>query len=646
MTELAGLVLCTLLSVVWGWWAWQEGAYFGVVMLPGAITLCIGAALVAAFAPLPIDLRRSRAVALALASLVGLGLWALASALWSPVPDIAVADGQRILVYALAFGLGIWMCNLLGRRMQLSLVPLTAAAAFAAVATVLALITTDLPRDLLEVDGTLDYPLGYRNANAAFFAIALFPAVGLAAGPGVDWRLRGLALGTATLCIDFALASQSRGSILAMLPALAVFLLFSPARLRALAWLALAAVPALGFVFPVAELYSSVNDEGLRNVAGDMHAAGRAAGFTAIAATILGWICARRESHLPLLETTSPRANRLVALGLAALALLGAVAFVAKVGNPVSWVDERIEEFKTAGSPDLSSESSRFTFNAGSGRYDLWRVALDDAAEDPLLGIGGGGYQYSYTQSRNTPETDARDAHSVEFELLSELGVPGLVLFVGVITGAALGILRARRLGPSAAALGAAALASGTYWLIHTSLDWFWAYPVIAAPVLALLGAACAPAVFVTRGRDTSPWMRRALIVTLALLALSAVPPFLSERYVNDAYAGWRENLDRAYADLDRAGDLNALSDAPLLAEGAIAREAGDTERALEAFRAAAEKRPQEWATHYLLAELQMETEPRAARAEIRTALELNPLSLRVRSLARQLGVEPPRPPA
>ena len=37
------------------------------------------------------------------------------------------------------------------------------------------------------------------------------------------------------------------------------------------------------------------------------------------------------------------------------------------------------------------------------------------------------------------------------------------------------------------------------------------------------------------------------------MLALSAVPPFLSERYVNDAYAGWREDLARAYDDLDQA---------------------------------------------------------------------------------------------
>ena len=184
------------------------------------------------------------------------------------------------------------------------------------------------------------------------------------------------------------------------------------------------------------------------------------------------------------------------------------------------------------------------------------------------------------------------------------------------------------------------ALASGTYWLVHSSVDWFWPYPAITAPIMALLGSACAPAILSLAPRRRGRW-RTWLIAALAVLAISAVPPFLSERYVNDAYSGWRDDLDRAYSDLDRARTLNALSDAPLLAEGAIARAAGDDARALEAIREAAAKRPEEWAAHFLLAELQRESDPVAARSEIRIALELNPLSDRVRGFARELGVDP-----
>ena len=184
----------------------------------------------------------------ALVALVLLALWSLASALWSPAPDTAVGDAQRIAVYALAFGLGIVVCNLLGPRMKLSLLPLAFAGAFAGVATIIALHGADRALDVLETDGTLDYPLGYRNANAAFFAIAMFPALGLASDRDLDWRLRAVSLGSATLCIDLLLLSQSRASIPAMLVALFVYLVASPYRVRALCWLALAVLPALGIL--------------------------------------------------------------------------------------------------------------------------------------------------------------------------------------------------------------------------------------------------------------------------------------------------------------------------------------------------------------------------------------------------------------
>ncbi|MFI5122996.1 MAG: hypothetical protein ACHQJ5_08865, partial [Vicinamibacteria bacterium] len=157
---------------------------------------------------------------------------------------------------------------------------------------------------------------------------------------------------------------------------------------------------------------------------------------------------------------------------------------------------------------------------------------------------------------------------------------------------------------------------------------------------LALLGSACAPA-----ARALEPGARHAwrgwVITGLAVLAISAIPPWLSERYVNNAYAGWPSDLGRAYDDLDQARRANPLSDVPLLAEGAIARASGDRERALAAFREAAEKRPEEWAVHYLLAQLQAKTDLAAARNEIRVALELNPLGTRVQSLAERLGVDP-----
>ena len=294
--EPAGLVLLALLSVVWGWWAWQDGAYFGVVLLPGAIVLCLGGGLLAGFAPWRADWRLSRPAALALVGLTALAIWSLLSALWSPAPDVAVEDGQRIAIYALAFGLGVWLCNLLGPRIQLSLVPLAAAGGFAGVATIVALTTGDDPLSALEIDGTLDYPLGYRNATAAFFMITLFPALGLAADRDLDWRARGAALATATLSIGFFALCQSRASLPALLLALLVYLLLSPSRLRALSWLVLAALPAIGVVPATVDLYAAA-DEGIRSATPEMHAAGIAAAVTATVSLALGALAARFESR-------------------------------------------------------------------------------------------------------------------------------------------------------------------------------------------------------------------------------------------------------------------------------------------------------------------------------------------------------------
>jgi O-antigen ligase len=71
--------------------------------------------------------------------------------------------------------------------------------------------------------------------------------------------------------------------------------------------------------------------------------------------------------------------------------------------------------------------------------------------------------------------------------MLTELGLPGLILFAGFVVTATAGIVRSRAASP---ALAAAALAAGAYWLVHSSYDWFWNYPALTAPAIFLLGAA------------------------------------------------------------------------------------------------------------------------------------------------------------
>jgi tetratricopeptide (TPR) repeat protein len=305
------------------------------------------------------------------------------------------------------------------------------------------------------------------------------------------------------------------------------------------------------------------------------------------------------------------------------------------VGNPVSYAGDRVSEF-LAGEPDLTEESNRFTFNAGSNRSEVWRVAIDAARDDPIFGEGGGGFQFRYNREREDPAQLAKDAHSVELEMLSELGIVGLALFAMAICGGFAGAIRARRLGPAAAHLSCGALAAAAYWLTHASIDWFWPYPAVTAPVFALLGAAAAPALIMPERMSASP-LRRPMIAVIAVFVVTLIPPFLSESLVQRAFDTFRSDTEQAYADLDAAKKFNPLSDMPALTEGSVALALEDRERAIEAFREAIRKRPEEYVGHFFLALVYADSDPAQARSELAVVAELNPLETRIRSIQKKI---------
>jgi len=631
---IAALVIAALLTAVWSWWALRDGAWFGVVFLPGAILLSVGLLIVTVGAPWLGRLRERPTAAIACGGLFALAAWTAVSALWTPSPDVAIADAQRVLLYAVAFCLGMWVTTLVGARAQLPLVPLACAGAVAGTVTAVGLLTTEEPSTYLAQEATLDHPIGYHNANAAFFFLAVLAAAGLAAAREVDWRLRALALATATLCAGLALLSQSRGSVPAAAIAVAVYVVLSPLKLRTLCWLILALAPAVAVVPALTDLHRAVNDVGVGASADELHRAGLAVGGTAALSLVMGGFAARFERVIPGLGSTSPRSNAGILGALAVAAMAALVALVGAVGNPIDWATSQVDRVRLE-SPNLAGETTRFNFDLDTERYDFWRVALEDARERPLRGAGAGGFQYSYLEERETG-ISPRDAHSAPLEILGELGVPGLTMWLLAVVAAIWAALRARRGGVETAALSAVALAVATYWLVHSSIDWFWTYPAITAPVLALLG--CASGAWVRRSTPRPPGVGRGVVGAVAVvLALSAVPPYLSERYVDAAYAGWRADLVRAYQDLERARALNPLDDTPLLAEGAIADAAGDRRRAIAAYREATEERPEQWAAHYLLSELLADQRPAEARRVLRQARRLNPLSPEIDELETRL---------
>src|SRR3954447_19709833 len=221
--RLSAALPAAIFGAVVAWWGWQNGGYFEVTYLPGTMIL-LGVLAALLFSAPWAGLLRGPAL-VALLGLAGLAAWTLLSGIWSPIPAVAWSDAERTLAYVAAFGIGLWSCLLLGRRMLLSMAPLAVAGAIVGLITLFVLWTGTSSVDYLEIDATLRYPLGYRNAEAAFFLMALLPTVLLAGSRLLDWRARGALVGAATLMIELAILAQSRTSVFALPIGIAVLLL-------------------------------------------------------------------------------------------------------------------------------------------------------------------------------------------------------------------------------------------------------------------------------------------------------------------------------------------------------------------------------------------------------------------------------------
>ena len=119
-----------------------------------------------------------------------------------------------------------------------------------------------------------------------------------------------------------------------------------------------------------------------------------------------------------------------------------------------------------------------------SNRYAYWRVAYRAFKQEPLHGVGAGGWVVWWLRYRPFTES-AADAHSLPIQTLAELGVIGLALLLTFLGGVALAAARAMRARPSLAAGPVAAL---VVYLVHAPLDWDWQMPAVSLVAFVLAG--------------------------------------------------------------------------------------------------------------------------------------------------------------
>ncbi|MBO5320069.1 MAG: O-antigen ligase family protein [Ruminococcus sp.] len=108
------------------------------------------------------------------------------------------------------------------------------------------------------------------------------------------------------------------------------------------------------------------------------------------------------------------------------------IAIVAVLGIVVIYAYINIESVNNALSRFL--EFSDENADVSNGRMPLYGLAIDIFKENPLLGIGWGGYRYEYTKYRflgGTAET--MNAHNIYLQVLSEIGILGFVMLYSLM---------------------------------------------------------------------------------------------------------------------------------------------------------------------------------------------------------------------
>jgi O-antigen ligase len=115
-------------------------------------------------------------------------------------------------------------------------------------------------------------------------------------------------------------------------------------------------------------------------------------------------------------------------------------------------------------------------------------VAISSWADNPIHGLGSGGFQVEWLKQRDRVDKSG-DAHSLYLETLAELGVAGFVFLMAFLFGTAAAVVRLHRVAPGPATALAGGLAA---WAVHAGLDWDWEMPAVTLPALMLGAAAIA----------------------------------------------------------------------------------------------------------------------------------------------------------
>jgi hypothetical protein len=428
--------------------------------------------------------------------------------------------------------------------------------------------------------------------------------------------------------------------MMAMAVSLLVFFLISSQRLRGL--LALAPIAgALLITFPALnEVY--LNRAGI----GFIEEALPSVWLSGFGAGLYGVLWGLLDQRWELTSYAARLVGGVAVAGSIVVLLFGATVVSERVGNPVTWGEQRWEAFKSGGTTEQpqskQSQQTRYLNISGSARYPLWQVAWEEFASRPLLGVGTYNYAATYYQLRERDVRYARTPHSLPLEVLSERGVVGGVLFFGFLCtciGAGLW-KRFKHLDSESKGQVGAMTAAVTYWFVHSGVDWFWQIPAVTLPALIYLAMLVGPWQRVEA--EAAPLvqsMRLAGAAAAVLAILYVAPLYAADRYLAQSYSA--TDPSEALSAVKRAQRFNPLSPELHEREATLAAQTGDPDKAEDALHDAIQLNPEHYAQYAELAKFyEWRGDPEAALPYYREAQSLNPLDTALEQRVNELSEE------
>jgi hypothetical protein len=577
-------------------------SYGPLVGIGGLAILVVGVALaIVLLGALPSP-HLDRAGWIFVALLTALVVWTGITVWWSVVPDSSWEYLNRGLVYLAFLVAGLLLGAAVVGAPRLAAAGLAALFAAVMVWALAGKVVPNLFPDGARVARLRD-PIDYWNGLALLAAMALPLGLWLAVRRDHIRSARVAAVLLLFVAGVTLLLTYSRGGVIVALIAVGAFVAIVPQRLEALAALALAVpaaivVGAWAFTQPGVSSDLQPYDVRLRD--------GLQFGIVlvlvgAVVAVAAHQVLAREERWRPRFRWQLARRH----LAVAAAAVLVVAVLAVSGGNPVSWARDGWDELTNPASTTGTGPGRYGDLNLNS-RWTWWEEAWTLFTDQPLGGVGAGTFAVARRPIR-TNTTYAVAPHNVALQFLAETGIVGFLLFAGAVAAAAMGVVRTLRLLDERQAAAATALALGVLaYLLHALIDYDWDFLALTAPVMVVLG------VLLAAGRSARSRPRSALWAVLAVLAVPALifslaAPWLSDRYVADAYAAVeRHDPVAAVDDADLARSLNPLSIDPLLAEAAAYEAIGDERIALDRYVDAVDLQPRNWRSWYELGQFEL----------------------------------------